>query len=179
MLTEALVLSLMVLAVTVILRPGADAAHAEPEVAVAEPGDGRLEGRARVIDGDTLDIGAVRVRLHGIDAFERDQTCDRPHGRWACGAAATRALKARVEGRRLVCRVRDTDRYGRKVSRCEREGLDVGRMLVAEGLALAYRRYSRDYIDEEAAARAGSRGAWSGSFDRPEQWRRRSGAGAG
>ena len=80
---------------------------------------------------------------------------------------------AHAEGRRVVCEVIDTDRYGRKVSRCERDGEDVARGLVSAGLALAYRRYSRDYIDEELAAEARGAGAWNGSFDRPEQWRSR------
>lgn len=133
----------------------------------------RLEGVARVIDGDTLDVGGVRVRLHGVDAFERGQVCDLPTGGWPCGAAATTAMRSRAEGRRLVCEVRDTDRYGRKVSRCEREGVDVARALVEDGLALAYRRYSADYVAAENAARARRAGAWAGSFDRPEQWRRR------
>jgi len=177
-LTEALLLSVMVLAVVLILRPGGDAAHAEaepdrPEAAAARAVD-RLEGVGRVIDGDTLDVGGIRVRLHGIDAFERNQMCDAPHGPWACGAAATSALKARAEGRALVCEVLDTDRYGRKVSRCERDGVDVAEALVASGLALAYRRYSPDYVDEETAARSAALGAWNGSFDRPEQWRSRS-----
>lgn len=173
MLTEGLLLALMVLAVVVILRPGTDAAHAEAEPDFAEVRANRLEGVARVIDGDTLDVGAVRVRLHGVDAFERDQMCDGPRGPWACGAAATRALKDQAEGRRVVCEVIDTDRYGRKISRCERDGEDVALDLVSGGLALAYRRYSRDYIDEELAAEAQGAGAWNGSFDRPEQWRSR------
>ncbi|MDP3656131.1 MAG: thermonuclease family protein [Brevundimonas sp.] len=168
MLTQALILSLMVLAAILFLRPGADTARA-----AVEPDSARLEGLGRVIDGDTLDVGSVRVRLHGIDAFERNQMCDRPHGVWACGAAATRSLRDRAEGRRLVCRVLDTDRYGRKVSRCERDGVDVGRALVAEGLALAYRRYSQDYVAEETNARSRGVGAWDGTFDRPEQWRSR------
>lgn len=163
--------SVTVLAVALILRPEGDTARAESEPVSAA---NRLEGVGRVIDGDTLDVGGVRVRLHGIDAFERNQMCDGPRGPWACGAAATRALEDRAEGRRLVCEVRDTDRYGRKVSRCERDGVDVAQALVADGLALAYRRYSQDYVDEETAARAGSLGAWNGSFDRPEQWRGRS-----
>lgn len=171
-LTEGLVLACMVLAVVLILRPGTDTARAEVEPPRVEAAADRLEGVGRVIDGDTLDVGAVRVRLHGIDAFERSQMCDGPRGPWACGAAATRALKDRAEGRRLICRVLDTDRYGRKVSRCERDGVDVARALVSEGLALAYRRYSRDYVDEELAAEARGAGAWNGSFDRPEQWRR-------
>ena len=173
-LTEALLLSVMALAVILILRPGADTARAAVEPAVAAaPDSTRLEGLGRVVDGDTLDVGAVRVRLHGIDAFEGNQMCDRPGGAWACGAAATRSLRGRAEGRRLVCRVLDIDRYGRKVSRCERDGVDVARVLVSEGLALAYRRHSQDYVAEESAARARGVGVWDGSFDRPEQWRSR------
>lgn len=179
-LSEALILSLTVLAVILILRPGAGPARAAVEPAVAVAADStRLEGLGRVVDGDTLDVGAVRVRLHGIDAFERNQMCDRPGGAWACGAAATRALRGRAEGRRLVCRVLDIDRYDRKVSRCEQDGVDVARGLVAEGLALAYRRYGQAYVAEENAARRGAVGAWGGSFDRPEQWRSRSRRGPG
>ena len=33
-------------------------------------------GIARVIDGDTLEIGGKRIRLHGIDAPERRQSCE-------------------------------------------------------------------------------------------------------
>lgn len=173
MLTEMLIVGVAVLTVISILRPGADAAHAEAEPASLESARMRIEGVARVIDGDTLDVGAVRVRLHGVDAFERGQTCDRADGTWACGTAATSAMKGYAEGRRLSCRVLDTDRYGRKVSRCERRGLDVARALVDDGLALAYRRYSPDYVAAEEGARARGAGAWAGSFDRPEQWRRR------
>ena len=174
-LTEALILSVMVLAAILILRPGTDTARAAVEPpSVATPAEGdRLEGRGRVIDGDTLDVGSVRVRLHGIDAFEANQMCDRPGGAWACGAAATRSMRARAEGRQLVCQVLDTDRYGRKVSRCEQDGVDIGGALVAEGLALAYRRYSRDYVAAETDARSRGLGGWVGSFDRPEQWRSR------
>ena len=172
-LIEALLLAVMALTVTLILQPGPDAARAAAEPPPVDTVADRLEGVARVIDGDTLDVGGVRVRLHGVDAFERDQTCDRSGGPWACGTAATSALKARADGRRLVCEVRDTDRYGRKVSRCERAGADVARSLVDQGLALAYRRYSADYVAAEEAARARRAGAWAGSFDRPEQWRRR------
>ncbi len=172
-LIEGLLLAVMALTVGLILQPGGDTARAEAEALSPELRGEAIEGVARVIDGDTLDVGGVRVRLHGVDAFERDQICDRPGGAWACGRAATSALKARADGRRLECEVLDTDRYGRKVSRCKRNGTDVARPLVDAGLALAYRRYSADYIAAEEAARARGVGAWAGSFDRPDQWRRR------
>lgn len=47
------------------------------------PGQGRsaeITGEARVIDGDTVDIGPVRIRFHGIDAPESDQSCVQADG---------------------------------------------------------------------------------------------------
>ncbi len=39
------------------------------------------------------------------------------------------------------------------VAICHAGGQDLNGRLVAEGMALAYRRYSTDYVDEEDAAR--------------------------
>ena len=45
-----------------------------------------IEGRPRVVDGDTLVFGMKRVRLHGIDAPEAKQQCQRRDGRaYDCG----------------------------------------------------------------------------------------------
>ena len=51
-----------------------------------------VSGSARVVDGDTLDVGAVRVRFHGVDAPESRQSCVAGGRRWACGERATSAL---------------------------------------------------------------------------------------
>lgn len=34
-----------------------------------------MAGGARILDGDTLDLDGQRIRLYGIDAPEREQTC--------------------------------------------------------------------------------------------------------
>ena len=48
-----------------------------------------VTGRARVIDGDSLEVAGVRIRLFGIDAPERDQDCQDGNGKsYACGYAA-------------------------------------------------------------------------------------------
>jgi endonuclease YncB( thermonuclease family) len=36
---------------------------------------------------------------------------------------------------------------------------------------VAYRRYSKDYVDEEAEARAAGNGVWRGEFMLPWKWR--------
>ena len=43
--------------------------------------------------------------------------------------------------------------------------------MVALGYAVAYRRYSSDYLSAEESAKAGKRGLWAGSFQMPEQYR--------
>ena len=44
--------------------------------------------------------------------------------------------------------------------------------MVRQGWALAYRRYSKDYVDEEAAARQARVGMWRGEFVPPWEWRK-------
>jgi endonuclease YncB( thermonuclease family) len=113
-----------------------------------------IRGPVEVVDGDSLRIGAHRIRLHGIDAPERGQPCGAEN--WACGDWVTATVRQRYEGREARCRVTDVDRYQRSVAVCTIDGVDIGRALVREGLAFAYRRYSWDYdLDEKQAAVAG------------------------
>ena len=123
-----------------------------------------VPGRAEVVDGDTLRIGTERIRLHAMDAPERGQRCEPVVGRPAdCGALASRALENFVAGRTVTCTGRNRDRYGRLVAVCRAGGTDLGGWMVAQGLAVAYRRFGLDYVAAEAAARAAGRGFWAGS----------------
>ena len=139
-------------------------------VPMARASRSTVSGSARVVDGDTLDVGAVRVRLHGVDAPESRQSCVAGGRRWACGERATRALAGRLGGRTVACEERD--RYGRIVAVCRDGGEDVNAWMVSHGWALAYRRYSRDYVGEETAARDARLGMWRGDFVPPWDWRR-------
>lgn len=132
-----------------------------------------LAGRASVIDGDTIELHGQRIRLHGIDAPEGGQTCETAAGKpWRCGTAAARALDGLTFGKTIVCAPQDIDRYGRIVATCEVAGLDLGGELVEQGLAVAYRSYSRAYVPAEGRARASKRGMWAGRFEMPWDWRR-------
>ncbi len=72
----------------------------------------------------------------------------------------------------VTCEERDVDRYGRIVAICSVAGEDVGAWLVSQGLAIAYRKYSLDYVDEEEAVEEAGRGMWRGEFVAPWEWRR-------
>jgi endonuclease YncB( thermonuclease family) len=130
-------------------------------------------GPARVIDGDTLQVGERRIRLYGIDAPEMAQICrDHADLPWRCGEAAAMALESLTEGRVVLCEDRGLDRFGRTLGICgTREIADIGGWLVGAGWAVAYEGRARVYRGEEQAAEGAKRGLWGGSFQRPAEWR--------
>ena len=90
-----------------------------------------------VRDGDTIEIGPKVIRLIGVDTPERGD----------CGYAEATARVQQLVGNKGVIAVPDrridnTDRYGRLlryvvVKAPDGSSIDVGRLLIAEGLAIA------------------------------------------
>lgn len=136
----------------------------------AEPA--RIIGQARIVDGDTLDVGVVRVRLHGIDAPEAGQRCGRENGTsWQCGTSATKRLAEIADGETISCIARDRDAYGRVIAECWHGTINLNATLVKEGLAWAFMRYSMDYAGLQADAQADGLGVWNGAAEAPWEYR--------
>lgn len=132
-----------------------------------------ITGTATVIDGDTIEIRGTRIRLEAIDAIEDRQRCTLPDGRaWRCGRDAAFALADRIGRRPVSCSVAGKDRYGRLIATCFLGADDLNAWMVRNGWAVAYRRYGRQYVGEETAARREGRGIWASSFEMPWDWRR-------
>jgi len=131
-------------------------------------------GKPRVIDGDTIEIAGERIRLHGIDAPEANQTCrDKDGKEWPCGQDATFALANMIGNHWITCKGDERDRYGRLIAVCYAGPYDLNAKMVRQGWALAYRRYSMDYVDDEKDAKVARKGLWRGEFVPPWEWRRR------
>lgn len=130
---------------------------------------GRVEisGSARIHDGDTLTLQGERIRLMGIDAFEKNQTCEREGAIYACGREAEAHLLRLASASDLKCDGTRRDRYGRLLAVCRAGGVDLNREMVSSGWATAY----GDYGADELAARRNRRGAWRGEFVEPSAWR--------
>ena len=150
------------------MRPFAILAVLLPAIAFAD-----VTGPARVIDGDTLEVAGQRVRLHGVDAPELAQTCRDRNGEYPCGRVARAAVLDLIASEDTVtCKTRGKDRYGRWLAVCFAGGFSINRNIVFTGWALAYRRYSTDYVETEDGAREAKRGLWRGKFVPPWEWRR-------
>jgi endonuclease YncB( thermonuclease family) len=113
----------------------------------------------RVIDGDTFARGEHRYRIWGIDAPESGAVC--PDG-YPAGREATKLLTALLSNDHVDCSDLGRDRYGRVVTQCLWQGRDLAGMMVSEGLAWDWPRYSKgEYQREQAVASSGGRGIWS------------------
>ena len=137
------------------------------------PAHADVIGLARVVDGDTIHIDKTKIRLYGIDAPEAKQTCKGEGTEWACGQAATKAMIDAINGQIVTCRGDKRDRYKRLLAVCYVGNMNLNAMMVLNGWALAYRKYSTDYVDAEAVAEKARVGLWRGEFEKPWEWRRR------
>lgn len=92
-----------------------------------------ISGSARAIDGDTLEISGVRIRLNGVAAPERNELG---------GAEATTAMKKMTSGKTVRCSLTGKKTYKREVGTCWVGTLDLGAALIAAGKARDCPRYS-------------------------------------
>ena len=130
-----------------------------------------LTGRADIVDGDTIKVSGIPVRLYGIDAPESRQTCKREGKLYGCGKQATQALANLIAGQSVQCEILGRDDYGRALGVCMAADVELNRTMVRDGWALAFVKYSDRYAADQGAAEAAKAGLWAGSFAKPWEWR--------
>jgi hypothetical protein len=111
--------------------------------------------------------------MFGIDAPESSQTClDAVGVEYPCGHAASKALTDKIGDRSVTCTGDENDRYGRLIAVCTVGEVELCQWMVERGHALAFRKYSKNYVETEDRAREAKVGMWSGVFIEPWDWRR-------
>ena len=131
-----------------------------------------IEGKAKIIDGDTIHINKNKIRLHGIDAPEIKQTCKIEDKIWNCGIKSSLALKKLILDNNITCVVSDIDKYNRYIAECFINNQNINKLMVRNGWAIAYRYYSIDFIEEEKLAEKDKIGIWQGKFQDPYLYRK-------
>lgn len=140
---------------------------------------GIVQGRALVIDGDTLEIAGTRVRLAGIDAPELDQPCSTEGDvlasssrTYRCGEQAAAALADRIGRDPVICELQAAEDRTVLEAVCRLNDEDLGAWAVRSGWARAYPASGSIYAPAEKLAQAALAGIWRGDFLNPWDWRR-------
>ncbi len=141
-----------------------------------------INGKAVIIDGDTIKINDTKIRLFGIDAPENKQLCKKKflsvlfftlQKKYSCGKTSTIKLKKLVGTKTVRCYLEGEDRYKRKIGICYKNKININSWLVRNGLAVAYIKYSKRFVEDEIKAKKDNIGLWQGEFEMPWQWRKK------
>ena len=144
-----------------------------------------IYGVPKIIDGDTVHINNKKIRLEGIDAPEIKQQCKKPFLKistfvgfelnkdYSCGVVSKNKLINIIDNSKIKCISLSRDRYKRYLATCYKDKINLNRWMVRKGYAVAYRKYSKDYVRDEIYAKENKFGMWRGTFVEPEQWRRK------
>ena len=141
-----------------------------------------ITGYAIIIDGDTIKIDSKKIRLHGIDAPEKKQTCKKPYltigffsftKNYLCGQVSTDKLTKKINNQIIKCKIKNVDRYNRLIGECYKRNENLNSWLVSNGYAVAYRKYSKKYVSNEINAKENKIGIWQGKFEMPWNFRRK------
>ena len=143
-----------------------------------------LKGSPKIIDGDTIYIKSIKIRLEGIDAPEMKQKCKKNFLKistiislnlkkeYFCGKESKTKLKKKIGDKLVTCNTSGKDRYKRYLATCYIDKINLNRWLVKNGHAVAFTRYSKTYVKDEKFAKDNKLGIWAGTFMIPEKWRK-------
>ena len=138
-----------------------------------------IEGKVLVVDGDTIMINNIKIRFSGIDAPEsyykgKEQFCLKGEEKISCGELSKIFLIEKIRNQKVKCEIEaKTDRYKRKLGECFVEGKSLSRILVKNGYAFDYPRYSKKkYLEEQEYAKANNLGLWDMKFEFPWNFRK-------
>lgn len=126
----------------------------------------------RVIDGDFVALGNLRMRLIGIDAPKAAQRCNSESGSvWNCSAQSSDRVRDIIHSaERVECFSNEEGNHGLYLATCQADGRDVGALLVEEGLAWPLPDQGH-YLTEVTLAQSDEVGIWQAYTPPPWEWR--------
>ena len=137
-----------------------------------------IEGKAAVLDGDTIKIKGQRIRFGGIDAPEsyykgKKQTCIKDSIKVFCGQISKKKLMKKIGNNSLNCKIeKNKDRYKRLVGECFLKDESLSVFMVRNGYAFDWPRYSKGkFAKDQEYAKKNKLGIWNMQFEYPWLWK--------
>src|SRR4029077_18162360 len=114
-----------------------------------------------------LSINGKRIVLYGVDAPVKGQPCYAGAKIWDCATASAKTLLNLVGTQEIACEERRVDGFGRVFAVCKAGEVDINRVLVEAGMAVALPKETPDYFASEMAAKSKGGGGWRGPVTGP------------
>lgn len=121
-----------------------------------------------IIDGDSVVVAGIEMRLLGIDAPELFQTCGEWSAVYACGAKAKQHLLQLIGNKPITCKYNKFDKYHRALAYCYLGDTLLNLQMIKDGWAVSYYSFKK----AEAAAKKAKIGIWQSNFMQPKIWRK-------
>jgi len=138
---------------------------------ISLPLHAEITGKAKVLNGDTFQLGETTIRLSKIDAPELEQKCRTHKGRvQKCGRMAAQNLLRIVQGQPLNCHPEGQAEDGVTLATCYLGPFNINEQMIADGWAVALPGEG-NYIRAENFAKARNEGMWRSTFVLPWEWR--------
>jgi len=124
---------------------------------------GAIVGPGEFLDGGRVRLGADEkiFRYWGVRTDDLAVVCSDNRYHWPCGTRAQPALSSYVGGGLVACYDRGTSVRGERMGQCFRGVIDLGGMLVENGLAFEVASETPNYHIKQGLARSRHVGAWS------------------
>jgi len=120
-----------------------------------------LTGYPTVVDGDSLVIRNTPIRLIGVDAPEKNQTCIANGEEYKCGETSLKALKLLIGDKKVTCEDRGSGGYGRTLGLCAVDGVQISPWLAQNGHAVAYKKFGKEMVFYQNLAKDDKVGLWA------------------
>ena len=137
-----------------------------------------IEGKAVVLDGDTIKINDKKIRFSGIDTPEsyyrgKKQVCYLNEKKIFCGDIAKIKLKEKIKNNPISCKIeKNKDFFKRFVGECFLNNKSLSKFMVRNGYAFDFKKYSKNkYAKDEKYAKDNKLGFWTMKFEYPWVWR--------
>ena len=116
------------------------------------------KGKARIIDGDTIDIDKEKIRFGGINSPERNEV--------GYKLAKDKLIK-KIANQVVTCvREKNKDKYQRTVAECFIDGESLSSFMVKNGYACDFIYYSKGkYAEEQKYAKSKKLGIWKMKYN--------------
>jgi len=128
----------------------------------------------KIIDGDTINLNGVKIRFSGIDAPEtkyrgQNQNCILAGSVIDCGWLAKQYLTHLIGNKKVECELeKKPDQYNRKLGECFVEDKSLSRLMVKNGYAFDYPKYSKKkFAESQEYAKKNKLGLWNMDFQFP------------